>query len=171
MFPVAIIIYPRFVLEPDPLPPVLNPLIHLVNQTLCTSWAAPNISDDIEVTYCLLPNPSSSDEENCTKETVFCDITIPHNPYCYPYSITITPVNNGVRGEETTVFFNVPGECYMIVYICHTVYCLKLRPQFIVCVKWVSVIGGLESWTGVLDWSTGLEYWSTGVLECTINWL
>ena len=31
----------------------------------------------------------------------------------------------------------------------------------------VSVIGGLESWTGVLDWSTGLEY---GVLECTINW-
>ena len=30
----------------------------------------------------------------------------------------------------------------------------------------VSVIGGLESWTGVLDWSTGLEYWSTGVLEC-----
>ena len=28
----------------------------------------------------------------------------------------------------------------------------------------VSVIGGLESWTGVLDWSTGLEHWSTGVL-------
>ena len=26
----------------------------------------------------------------------------------------------------------------------------------------VSVIGGLESWTGVLDWSTG-------VLECTEN--
>ena len=30
----------------------------------------------------------------------------------------------------------------------------------------MSVIGGLESWTGVLDWNTGLEYWSTGVLEC-----
>ena len=27
-------------------------------------------------------------------------------------------------------------------------------------------VSGLESWTGVLDWSTGLEYWSTGVLEC-----
>ena len=40
----------------------------------------------------------------------------------------------------------------------------------------MSVISGLESWTGaldwracwtgVLDWSARLEYWSTGVLEC-----
>ena len=44
----------------------------------------------------------------------------------------------------------------------HGVWCLLSFKFLGMCQKRVSVIGGLESWTGVLDWSTGLEHW-TGV--------
>ena len=54
--------------------------------------------------------------------------------------------------------------------LCHTVLgfwsVLLFRKGF--SVLRVSVIAGLDYWTGLLDWTTGLDYW-TDIILCTAN--
>ena len=46
---------------------------------------------------------------------------------------------------------------------------LKLLPELGVCIHWTGLLDwttGLDYWTGLLDWTTGLDYW-TGLLDWT----
>ena len=85
-------------------------------------------------------------------------------------------IPTGIIASFVVIAFLLYGSCVMLSKVIPNkcVVFLKdsyqqvrswcLRRQEIVDADGVSVIGGLESWTGVLDWSTGLEHW-TGVLE------